>query len=32
MNGLDDIAITLENEADITAFEATRPSWLPTSR
>jgi 3-isopropylmalate/(R)-2-methylmalate dehydratase small subunit len=32
MNGLDDIGITLQNEADITAFEATRPSWLPTSR
>ena len=32
MNGLDDIGITLQNEADITAFEATRPSWMPTSR
>lgn len=32
MNGLDDIGITLQNEAEITAFEATRPSWMPTSR
>jgi len=32
MNGLDDIGITLQNEADITAFEATRPSWLPATR
>lgn len=27
--GLDDIALTLRHEADITAFEATRPSWMP---
>ncbi|MBU6330016.1 MAG: 3-isopropylmalate dehydratase small subunit [Acidobacteria bacterium] len=32
LNGLDDIGITLQHEADITAFEATRPSWMPTSR
>jgi 3-isopropylmalate/(R)-2-methylmalate dehydratase small subunit len=31
LNGLDDIGITLSNEADITAYEATRPAWLPTS-
>jgi len=29
LNGLDDIGITLSHEADITAFEATRPTWLP---
>ncbi|MEI6365002.1 MAG: 3-isopropylmalate dehydratase small subunit [Actinomycetes bacterium] len=31
MEGLDDIGITLRHEADITAFEAKRPSWLPTT-
>jgi 3-isopropylmalate/(R)-2-methylmalate dehydratase small subunit len=31
LKGLDDIGITLEHEAKITAFEATRPSWMPTS-
>ncbi|MDQ2679158.1 MAG: 3-isopropylmalate dehydratase small subunit [Actinomycetota bacterium] len=31
LNGLDDIGITLTNEADITTYEATRPAWLPTS-
>jgi 3-isopropylmalate/(R)-2-methylmalate dehydratase small subunit len=33
LKGLDDIGITLTNEADITAFEATRPAYklsLPT--
>jgi len=29
MEGLDDIALTLRNGADITAFESTRPPWLP---
>lgn len=29
LNGLDDISITLRNEADIEAFEATRPSFKP---
>ncbi|MEV7780413.1 3-isopropylmalate dehydratase small subunit [Kitasatospora sp. NPDC088351] len=29
LNGLDDISITLQNEADIAAFEATRPSFKP---
>jgi len=28
LNGLDDIGITLAHEAAITAFEATRPSWM----
>ncbi|MEW2386404.1 3-isopropylmalate dehydratase small subunit [Micromonospora sp. NPDC047707] len=30
MEGLDDIGLTLRHEADITAFEASRPSFLPT--
>lgn len=29
MEGLDDIALTLRNEAAIDAFEATRPAWMP---
>ncbi|OKJ07373.1 3-isopropylmalate dehydratase small subunit [Kitasatospora sp. CB01950] len=29
LNGLDDISITLQNEADVSAFEATRPSFKP---
>ncbi|WP_061962486.1 3-isopropylmalate dehydratase small subunit [Demequina flava] len=29
MEGLDDIGLTLQNEEDITAFEATRASWRP---
>ncbi|MGH8999892.1 MAG: 3-isopropylmalate dehydratase small subunit [Acidimicrobiia bacterium] len=29
LNGLDDIGLTLRHEGDITAFEATRPGWLP---
>jgi 3-isopropylmalate/(R)-2-methylmalate dehydratase small subunit len=29
LNGLDDISITLQNEADIAAFEATRPAFKP---
>lgn len=28
LNGLDDIGLTLQHEADIAAFEAKRPSWL----
>lgn len=28
LNGLDDIGITLAHEDAITAFEATRPSWM----
>ena len=31
LEGLDDIGITLRHEADIAAFEATRPAWLPTT-
>jgi 3-isopropylmalate/(R)-2-methylmalate dehydratase small subunit len=30
LNGLDDIAITLESESDITTFEATRPGFKPS--
>ena len=30
MNGLDDIGLTLRHEDDITAFERTRPNFLPT--
>ncbi|MFO7779643.1 MAG: 3-isopropylmalate dehydratase small subunit [Nitriliruptoraceae bacterium] len=29
LNGLDDIALTLEHEADITTFEDSRPVWKP---
>lgn len=29
LEGLDDIALTLQNEQAITEFEATRPAWLP---
>ncbi|MFD8818971.1 3-isopropylmalate dehydratase small subunit [Streptomyces sp. NPDC059627] len=29
LNGLDDISITLSNEADIAAYEAKRPSYKP---
>ncbi|MGW2255821.1 3-isopropylmalate dehydratase small subunit [Kitasatospora sp. NPDC001660] len=32
LNGLDDISITLRNEADIAAFEATRPSFKPRTQ
>jgi 3-isopropylmalate/(R)-2-methylmalate dehydratase small subunit len=31
MEGLDDIGITLKYADDITAFEAGRPSWKPTT-
>ena len=31
LEGLDDIGITLQSEADITTFEATRPAWLPST-
>jgi 3-isopropylmalate/(R)-2-methylmalate dehydratase small subunit len=30
LNGLDDIGLTLQHDADITAFESTRPAILPT--
>ncbi|MFL6240945.1 MAG: 3-isopropylmalate dehydratase small subunit [Actinomycetes bacterium] len=29
MEGLDDIALTLRHDADITSFESSRPGWLP---
>ena len=29
LHGLDDIGITMSHEAEIHAFEANRPSWLP---
>lgn len=29
LNGLDDISLTLQNEADITAYEAARPAFKP---
>ncbi len=32
LNGLDDIGITLGNEADITAYEAKRPSFKPVTQ
>lgn len=31
LEGLDDIGITLRQADDITAYEATRPAWLPTT-
>jgi 3-isopropylmalate/(R)-2-methylmalate dehydratase small subunit len=30
LEGLDDISLTLRHEADITAFELSRPAWKPT--
>ena len=30
LHGLDDIGISLTHEADITAYEKQRPSWLPS--
>jgi 3-isopropylmalate/(R)-2-methylmalate dehydratase small subunit len=32
LNGWDDIGLTLRYEDDIEAYEATRASWLPTTR
>ena len=32
LQGLDDIGLTLQHEAEITAFEAARPAFLPTTR
>jgi 3-isopropylmalate/(R)-2-methylmalate dehydratase small subunit len=29
LNGLDDIALTLQHDEEITAFEQNRPPWLP---
>lgn len=31
LEGLDDISLTLQNEEAITAFEAKRPAWMPTT-
>jgi len=31
LEGLDDIALTLRHEAEVTAFEATRPTYKPTT-
>ena len=31
LNGLDDIGLSLQHEAAITAFERTRPSWMPAT-
>ncbi len=31
LNGLDDIALTLQAESDISAFEARRSTWLPVT-
>ena len=31
LEGLDDIGLTLQHEGEITAFEATRPAFLPTA-
>ncbi|HZU22357.1 MAG TPA: 3-isopropylmalate dehydratase small subunit [Terriglobales bacterium] len=30
LNGLDDIGLTLQREADIARFEAARPAWMPS--
>ena len=32
LNGLDDISITLTNEASISSFEETRMTWLPSQK
>ncbi|MPZ48171.1 MAG: 3-isopropylmalate dehydratase small subunit [Dehalococcoidia bacterium] len=32
LNGLDDISLTLQHEADISAFEAQRPDFLPRTK
>ena len=31
LEGLDDIGLTLAHEPEITAYEATRPAWMPTT-
>jgi 3-isopropylmalate/(R)-2-methylmalate dehydratase small subunit len=31
LNGLDDIGLTLRHEADIAAYERTRPEWMPAT-
>ncbi|MDP9252701.1 MAG: 3-isopropylmalate dehydratase small subunit, partial [Chloroflexota bacterium] len=32
LQGLDDIAVTLAHADEITTYEATRPTWLPSLR
>ena len=32
LEGLDDVGITLGHDADITAYENTRPSWKPATQ
>lgn len=32
LEGLDDIGITMRHADDITAYEATRPAWMPSIR
>jgi 3-isopropylmalate/(R)-2-methylmalate dehydratase small subunit len=31
LEGLDDVGLTLRHEAEIAAFEARRPDWMPTT-
>ncbi len=31
LNGLDDIGMTLAHEREISAYEAARPTWMPTT-
>ena len=31
LEGLDDVGLTLAHEADVAAYEARRPTWLPTT-
>ena len=31
LEGLDDIALTLRHEAEISGFEGNRQTWLPTT-
>jgi 3-isopropylmalate/(R)-2-methylmalate dehydratase small subunit len=31
MEGLDDIGLTLTHADDITAFESSRPGWMPVT-
>jgi 3-isopropylmalate/(R)-2-methylmalate dehydratase small subunit len=32
LEGLDDIGITLRNDAEIATYETSRPDWLPTTK
>jgi 3-isopropylmalate/(R)-2-methylmalate dehydratase small subunit len=32
VNGLDDIGLTLQHEAEIAAYEAIRPAWMPSTK